>query len=142
MPRPRSTRPVAAILWCIGVVLLSSACTNPDLHKDAARNGEREDVLDGVASYYARSLEGRPTASGELYDANRMTAAHRTLPLGTRVRVTEPESGKSVVVRINDRGPYVRGRTIDLSRRAAEQLGIADEGVAPVTLQIMPPGDR
>ena len=93
--------------------------------------------LRGRASYYANGFEGRETASGERYDARAMTAAHRTLPLGARVRVVENASRRAVVVRINDRGPYVRGRDIDLSRRAALMLGITDRGVADVTLEIV-----
>ena len=76
----------------------------------------------GAASYYADSLQGNLTASGEPYDKNAMTAAHRTLAFGTVVRVTNLDNGKSIVVRINDRGPHVKSRIIDLSRAAAEKL--------------------
>ena len=78
---------------------------------------------------------GRPTASGEAYDPNDLTAASRTLPLGTTVEVTNPSNGRSVKVRINDRGPYVRGRSIDLSKRAAEEIGIIEKGVGPVKIK-------
>lgn len=91
----------------------------------------------GRASYYANRFHGRETASGERYDAWAMTAAHRTLPLGARVRVVENASRRAVIVRINDRGPYVRGRDIDLSRRAALMLGITDQGVADVTIEVV-----
>jgi rare lipoprotein A len=91
----------------------------------------------GVASWYGRAFEGRETASGEIYDADKLTAAHNTLPLGTRVRVTAEDTGKSVTVRVNDRGPAVPGRTIDLSRRAGELLGITDDGVADVTIEVV-----
>ncbi len=93
--------------------------------------------LHGRASYYARAFDGRKTASGERYDAREMTAAHRTLPLGAKVRVVDNASRRAVVVRINDRGPYVRGRDIDLSRRAAFMLGIMDRGVADVTMEVV-----
>ncbi len=86
----------------------------------------------GYASYYATKFHGRRTANGEVYDENKMTAAHRTLPFGTRVRVTNITNGKSVVVRINDRGPFHRGRVIDVSRRAARELGFIREGVIRV----------
>ena len=82
----------------------------------------------GVASWYGHSYHGRLTANGEVYDMYALTAAHRSLPLGTRVRVTNLKNGRSVVVRINDRGPYKRGVIIDLSRRAASQLGMIQDG--------------
>jgi rare lipoprotein A (peptidoglycan hydrolase) len=85
-----------------------------------------------VASWYGPGFQGRPTSTGERFNENAMTAASTTLPLGSRVRVTNPANGRSVEVRINDRGPYVRGRSIDLSKGAAEKLGIKDKGVAPV----------
>jgi rare lipoprotein A (peptidoglycan hydrolase) len=85
-----------------------------------------------VASWYGPGFQGRPTSTGERYNEYAMTAASKTLPLGSHVRVTNPENGRSVVVRINDRGPYVHGRTIDLSKAAAERLGIKNKGVAPV----------
>jgi rare lipoprotein A len=88
-----------------------------------------------VASWYGAWHHGRPTASGEAYDMNAMTAAHRALPLGTCVEVTHLGTGRRVLVRVNDRGPYVTGRTIDLSRGAARELGMVQGGVAPVRLQ-------
>ncbi|HWV58556.1 MAG TPA: septal ring lytic transglycosylase RlpA family protein [Longimicrobiales bacterium] len=89
----------------------------------------------GSASYYANSLAGRKTASGEPYRPEAMTAAHRTLPLGTRVRVTNLSNGRSVVVRVNDRGPFVSGRIIDLSRAAAEELGFIRKGHTRVRIE-------
>ena len=74
------------------------------------------------ASYYARKFHGRRTASGDRYDNNKLTAAHRTLPFGTKLRITNPKNGKKLIVKINDRGPFVRGREIDLSRRAFMEL--------------------
>jgi rare lipoprotein A (peptidoglycan hydrolase) len=85
-----------------------------------------------VASWYGPGFQGHPTSTGERYNQYGLTAASTTLPLGTHVRVTNPENGRSVEVRINDRGPYVHGRTIDLSRGAAERIGITGAGVAPV----------
>ena len=78
---------------------------------------------------------GRPTASGEAYDPNDLTAASKTLPLGSIVEVTNPSNGRSVRVRINDRGPYVKGRSIDLSKRAAEEIGLTEEGVGRVKIR-------
>lgn len=98
-------------------------------------------VQKGKASYYANSLAGNFTASGERYHPDSLTAAHRHLPFGTRVQVTNPTNQQQVTVTINDRGPHHRGRIIDLSRAAAEQLGIIREGVAPVIVKAtLPPG--
>ncbi len=91
-------------------------------------------VYRGYASWYG---EAQMTASGERFDKHAMTAAHRSLPLGTHVRVTNTRNGKSVIVRINDRGPYGAGRIIDLSEAAARQLDMIDAGVAPVTLEVI-----
>ena len=92
---------------------------------------------EGAASYYADSLHGNLTASGEPYDRNEMTAAHRTLAFGTMVRVTNLDNDKSVVVRINDRGPHVKSRVIDLSGAAAEKLGMLDAGEVEVRIEIV-----
>ena len=89
----------------------------------------------GLASWYGRDFQRLRTASGERFDAGAMTAAHRTLPFQTVVRVTDLETGRMVKVRINDRGPFVKGRIIDLSERAARALGIAQDGVAKVRVE-------
>ena len=89
---------------------------------------------EGQASYYGGQFHGRPTASGAPFDQNAMTAAHRTLPLGTEVTVTNQDTGKSIQVEVNDRGPYVAGRDIDLSKGAAQKLGIVEQGVAKVEI--------
>ena len=91
----------------------------------------------GLASYYADSLNGNPTASGEPYDKDKLTAAHRSLSFGTRVKVTNLDNGKSVVVVINDRGPHVKSRVIDVSGSAAKELGLLDSGTASVELQVV-----
>ena len=93
--------------------------------------------IEGLASWYGGKFQGRLTANGEVFDTNQLTAAHRTLPFGTLVRVTNPRNAQSVVVRINDRGPFVEGRVIDLSRAAAERIGIAAAGVAAVELEVV-----
>jgi rare lipoprotein A len=89
------------------------------------------------ASYYGNDFAGRPTASGEIFDPSLLTAAHKTLPLGTLVKVTEALSGKSVIVRINDRGPFHGDRAIDLSEAAAKQLGIVAAGTGKVAIALM-----
>ena len=93
-------------------------------------------VEEGEASYYADSLHGGKTASGEKYNKRDSTAAHRTLPFGTKVKVTNLDNGKSVWVRINDRGPHVKNRIIDVSGAAARKLGITESGTTKVRLEI------
>jgi rare lipoprotein A len=105
----------------------SPAATHPDAGKRIA----------GLASWYGQQHHGRRTASGEPYDMNKLTAAHRTFPFGTRLRVTNTENGRSVVVRVNDRGPHVDGRILDLSRQAATTLGMIDAGVARVEAVVL-----
>ena len=97
----------------------------------------------GEASFYGEGFHGKKTASGETFDQNDLTAAHPTLPLGTDATVTNLETGNSVEVKINDRGPYVKGRDIDLSKGAAEELGMTKDGVAPVKIEAeVAPGDK
>jgi rare lipoprotein A len=98
--------------------------------------GRRAEARRGVASFYAASLHGRPTASGARYDRGAFTAAHRTLAFGTVLRVTNERNGRVVYVRVNDRGPFHRGRVLDLSNAAAQSLGIG--GTASVSFEIVP----
>jgi rare lipoprotein A len=91
----------------------------------------------GIASYYADKYHGRTTASGEVFDTSKLTAAHRTLPFGTVVKVTHQGSQRSVTVRVNDRGPFVAGRVIDLSRAAARELAMEKAGLANVKVEIL-----
>ena len=93
----------------------------------------------GSASYYARRFHVRKTASGRVYDENELTAAHRTLPFGSTLRVTNLANQRSVVVTITDRGPFVRNRVIDLSRRAARQLGFLRKGITKVRMELLKP---
>ena len=103
----------------------------PAPRRDAA---ETKTASHGVASFYT---EGTKTASGEKFDALDMTAAHPTLPFGTKLRVTNVASGRSVTVRVNDRGPYVQGRVVDVSYSAADALGMVGKGVAKVKLDVV-----
>lgn len=96
------------------------------------------DVLVGKASWYGPEFDGRLTASGEVYNQSALTAAHRELEFGTKVRVTNLSNGKSVLVTINDRGPYVAGRHLDLSRAAAEQVDMVEQGVVEVKMEVIP----
>jgi rare lipoprotein A len=95
----------------------------------------------GRASWYGKYFQGRETASGESYDMNGMTCAHRTLPLGTLLRVTNLRNHKTVVVRVNDRGPFPENRVVDLSYAAASFLGFSSRGLAPVRLEVLEPTD-
>jgi rare lipoprotein A len=98
---------------------------------------------EGLASWYGGKFQGRLTSSGEVFDTNLLTAAHKTLPFGTLVKVTNLVNGRSAVVRINDRGPFVEGRIIDLSRAAAEQIDMVGTGTARVSLEVLSfPTDR
>jgi len=90
-----------------------------------------------IASWYGGKFHGRITANGERFDMDGLTAAHRSLPFGSKVRVTNPATNDSIIVRINDRGPYVGNRVIDLSRAAAKAVRIIDSGVAPVRLEVL-----
>jgi len=93
----------------------------------------------GKASFYSKSSTGRPTASGERLHHDSLTCAHKTYPFGTILKVTNPANGLSVLVRVTDRGPYVRGRIIDLSVRAASEIGILAQGIAPVVVERFSP---
>ncbi|MGE6793323.1 septal ring lytic transglycosylase RlpA family protein [Pseudomonas guineae] len=111
------------------VSLLLSACASQG---SVDPNGYR---AEGQASYYGARHHGNKTASGERFDQHALTAAHRSLPFGSRAQVTNLRNDRSVVVRINDRGPYAKKRIIDLSHRAAEELGMLRDGVAPVRVE-------
>ena len=92
----------------------------------------------GQASYYSDELAGNPTASGEPFNPDALTAAHRTLPLGSRLRVTNPKNGESVIVRVNDRGPFEGRRVVDLSERAAREIGLFRAGTGRVVMELLP----
>lgn len=91
----------------------------------------------GLASFYSDLFHGKPTASGELYDKNKLTAAHKTLPFGTSIKITRLDNGKSVVVRVNDRGPYISGRIVEISKAAAEKIGLDKDGVTRVKVEVV-----
>src|SRR5262245_34652027 len=135
--RPRS--PIPRRLPCrraaLVLTLLRAACASPSLPPTPAPPPRASYQDTELASWYGRQHQGLKTASGERFDMRKMTAAHRTLPLGTKARVTNLETGSSVVVTINDRGPYVRDRIIDLSVRAAQLLGIKEDGIARVRIE-------
>jgi rare lipoprotein A len=113
----------------------------PGRADEQAEEGEVGPAV-GLASFYGRRFHGRRTASGDRYDMHAFTCAHRTAPFGTRLRVTELETGRSVVVVVNDRGPFVRGRVVDVSLAAARALGIVGRGIARVRIERLPEGSR
>ena len=117
----------------LAVVLLTTSC-----HRKTGSSASSYDVSGsetGMASYYAESYNGKKTANGEIYNSSDLTAAHKKLPFGTRVKVTNLANGKTVKVRINDRGPYVSGRIIDLTRAAAKKIDMVGKGVVKVKIR-------
>ena len=131
------------------VLLMAAGCASNTVYKNTTRSytvaGKTYVSLKsakgysetGVASWYGKKFHGRKTASGERYNQNKMTAAHKTLPFGTRVRVKNLDNGKNVVVTINDRGPFKKGRVIDVSRAAAKKLGMINSGIAKVNIKVV-----
>jgi rare lipoprotein A len=147
LPRPRRSLTIAGAMLVILVGVASAqtvatadrlspapAPANPE--KPAAR-AHHHWYQFGVASWYGRFFQGKKTASGQPYDENAMTCAHRSLPLGSVLRVTNLRNHKSVVVRVNDRGPMPEDRVIDLSYAAANTLGFSDRGIAPVKVELL-----
>lgn len=124
----------AVAIICVGWLLTSCAASANTAKESHESLGEQ-----GMAAYYAPRFAGETTASGEPYNPDAFTAAHPSLPFDTRVRVTRIDGGEttSVVVRINDRGPYIEDRIIDLSRAAAEELGMIQDGIAEVRLEVL-----
>ena len=132
----RATRTLArpiSVALALSFTVLIACDRQPD--RPLAPTASAAPVQTGVASYYARSLAGKPTASGEPHEPNALTAASRSLPLGATAKVTNTKTGQSVTVEVNDRGPYVTNRILDVSRRAAERLGFKHDGLAQVTVQ-------
>ena len=115
----------------------TSRLTPPSASPAPVSRGGASSPMIGTASYYAHKYHGRTTASGEVFDMHKMTAAHRTLPFGVKVRVTNLTNNRSIVVRINDRGPFVRGRIIDLSLAAAQRLDFVTAGLTQVKIEIL-----
>jgi rare lipoprotein A len=123
------------------VLSASLAAAGVGMIATAANAASPPPQQEGMASVYSKDFDGKRTASGERYDSRALTAAHRTLPLGTQIRVTNLDNGKSVRVRVNDRGPHVRGRIVDLSSSAAAALGFST-GVARVRIEVLGRGER
>ncbi len=111
------------LILLIGVLILAAMQTN--------------DAIIGKASYYANKFHGRKTASGEIYNKNKFTAAHRNYPFGTKVKVTNLSNNETIMVRINDRGPFVKNRIIDISYAAAKKIGMIKKGVIKVKIEVI-----
>jgi len=116
----------------IAIVVLAYGCAST-----ATAPAKPAEMLQGVASWYGEEFAGRTTANGEIFDPTLLTAAHRTLPFGTVLDITNPKTSQTVRVRINDRGPYIGGRIIDLSYAAAQRIGLIEPGVGPVAIQVV-----
>jgi rare lipoprotein A len=132
------------ILFLFTTVIILSSCSSAvrftsEQHPTYGNYDDAEivTVMYGKASYYADKFEGRATSSGETFRNSGLTAAHKSLPFGTLVRVTNLENNKQVVVKINDRGPFVAGRVIDLSKKAAEEIDMIRQGVVEVKLEVL-----
>lgn len=149
-PRPRAIAGHGRVLATLALAAFLGACAAPDLPQPAALPPLPELAPTtvpsyqqlGLASWYGPELDHRRTASGERFDMNDLTAAHRSLPLDTVVRVTNLRNGQSVLVRINDRGPFMPGRVIDLSRAAAVVIDMKRDGVAPVRIEVFDADQR
>jgi rare lipoprotein A len=131
MPTLWSARLRWASAGCALLLALMAGCSSTP---SASASGHSDT---GQASYYGNEFHGRKTANGERFDQGKLTAAHRSLPFGTRVKVTNTQNGKTVVVRVNDRGPFVKGRIIDLSSSAFRSIASLNAGVVPVRIQVI-----
>ncbi len=139
--------PIERILIVAMVLVFVSCASSPrytrsDRPQKESLPGSLRRLQEGVASYYGEDFHGRKTSNGEIYDMYAMTAAHRALPFNTRVLVTNLDNGKKVTVRINDRGPFVKGRIIDLSYGAARKIGMVGPGTARVRLEVIEMGEE
>lgn len=126
-------------LVCTALILtlLAGCSSTAKIHNEKTRGYAKSHELVGQASWYGKKYHGRLTASGERYNMRAYTAAHKTLPFGTVVRVTNTANSKTVEVKINDRGPFVKGRVIDLSQKSFEQIGSVKKGVVPIKIEII-----
>lgn len=123
----------------ISIIVLISCSSVVQFSQSPSLNFQKRVVYfeEGFASYYSDDFEGKLTASGEVFSQSGLTAAHRTLPFGTFVKVTNLENGSYVVVKINDRGPFIQGRIIDLSKTASQKLGFFGKGLAKVKIEVL-----
>ncbi len=121
---------------CLALALALFLCACSHSNKSSGNGGKPFEQV-GIASWYGKKFHGKQTASGEKFDMHKLTAAHRSLPFGTKVKVKNLDNGKKVVVRINDRGPFKKGRIIDLSYAAAKKIGMIKAGCARVKIRVV-----
>ena len=146
---------IIRILYCFIILILFSCVASPRYSSSSHKNTPKKhnstplkkstikqgEVIRGVSSWYGPNFHGKLTANGEVYDQYGVTAAHKTLPLGTVARVTNIDNGKSIILRINDRGPYIDGRILDCSYGAAKKLDFIDTGTTNVKIEVLEWGD-
>jgi rare lipoprotein A len=132
-PRPARLAPVLATVAALAALLAAAPTGQGPTFPDTVP----EWVQQGPVSWYGPGFHGRRTANGEIFDTHELTMAHRSLDFGSEVRVTNLENGRTVVVRVNDRGPYIRGRVADLSHAAARALGFVDDGVVKARIELL-----
>lgn len=118
-------------------IAMPSALYSKEARHHQLNSANHAKAIKGIASFYATKFNGKRTANGEKFNNNALTAAHKTLPFGSQIKVTNLKNGLSVIVRINDRGPYVRGRIIDLSKAAAKKIGFGRSGTLRVKLEVL-----
>ncbi len=140
--RGRTVLPLEEISLFLFCLLLASCSSAPKATTYVPPTPTPGAVERGLASWYGKEFDGLPTASGETFRPEKVSAAHRTLPLGTVVDVTNEKNGKTVRVKVNDRGPFVAGRIVDLSKAAAAEIGSVGDGVVPVSLRVVALGDN
>lgn len=136
-PRPRRTVTIAGVVLALFVGIAGAQAASPADHLNPKPARRHHWYEFGIASWYGKFFQGHTTASGEPYNENAMTCANRSLPLGSLLRVTNLRNHRSVVVRVNDRGPVPRDRVIDLSHAAAQKLGFGQRGLAPVKIELL-----
>ena len=144
VPRGRALltlRRISFVLFGLSILGCSTA-PKPSTYAPPTPTPTPGAVERGLASWYGKEFDGLPTASGETFRPEKVSAAHRTLPLGTLVDVTNEKNGKTVRVKVNDRGPFVAGRIVDLSKAAAAEIGSVGDGIVPVTLRVVALGDN
>lgn len=136
-PRVRSWRSLLPLLLGLQACSLAGGPPPPS---PTPRETPAAWTQTGIASWYGEPFHGRTTASGEKYDMNKLTCAHKTLPFQTRLRVQNLDNGRSITLRVTDRGPFVEGRIVDVSRKAAQELGMIGPGTARVRITVLPAG--
>lgn len=136
-PPPRRLAGWLCALALLLVLLALTGCGSTPRSGSGAASAPSGHSESGMASFYGNEFQSRKTANGERFDQAQLTAAHRTLPFGTRLKVTNTQTGKSVQVRVNDRGPFVKGRVIDLSSSAFKSIANLNAGVVPVRIQVV-----